>query len=89
MPEAILRREVVNRTIGDVSVRMITEVVDGVDYSTIGEDLGLILPGEMINGRVSEGRTYLELRDRMMRIERLLIEEYELDLRNLRHLCRR
>ena len=49
------RAKCVNRTIGDVNVRQITEVINGVDYSTIGEDLGLILPGEVINGRVSEG----------------------------------
>ena len=45
IPAEILRRELSNRTIGDVNVRMITEKIDGVDYSTIGEDLGLILPG--------------------------------------------
>jgi hypothetical protein len=46
----VLSRELSNRTIGDVNVRMITENIDGVDYSTIGEDLGLILPGEKIGG---------------------------------------
>lgn len=81
VPEAMIAREVVNRTIGDVNVRRITEVVGGVDYSTIGEDLGLILPGEVINGRVSDGRTYLDMRERMMRFERLLLEEYNWDLR--------
>ncbi len=77
----VIAREVVNRTIGDVNVRRITEVVGGVDYSTIGEDLGLILPGERINGRISDGRTYLDLRDRMMCFERILLEEYDWDLR--------
>jgi aspartate/methionine/tyrosine aminotransferase len=81
VPDAVIARGVVNRTIGDVNVRRITEVVNGVDYSTIGEDLGLILPGEVINGRVSEGRTYLDLRERMMRFERILLEEYHWDLR--------
>ena len=78
---AVIEREVVNRTIGDVNVRLITEQVGGVDYSTIGEDLGLILPGERINGRISDGRTYLALRERMMHFERVLLEDYGFDVR--------
>lgn len=81
VPDAVIAHEVVNRTIGDVNVRRITEIVNGVDYSTIGEDLGLILPGEVINGRISEGRTYLDLRERMMHFERILLEDYSWDLR--------
>ena len=81
IPQDIIEHEVVNRTIGDVNVRLITEVVDGVDYSTIGEDLGIILPGERINGRVSTGQTYLDVRERMMHFERLLLEEYHWDMR--------
>ncbi len=81
IPEAVIARMVINRTIGDVDVRRITEVVDGVDYSTIGEDLGIILPGETINGRVSAGRTYLELREHMMQFERRLLQEYGFDSR--------
>jgi len=80
--QAVIDAEVVNRTIGDVNVRQITEVYDGVDYSTIGEDLGIILPGETINGRVSEGRTYREVRERMLELERRLLREYRFDLRN-------
>lgn len=81
IPAAVIARMVINRTIGDVDVRRITEVVDGVDYSTIGEDLGIILPGETINGRVSAGQTYLELRERMMQLERRLLQEYGFDPR--------
>jgi aspartate/methionine/tyrosine aminotransferase len=81
IPQALLDRLVINRTIGDVDVRRITEVVDGVDYSTIGEDLGVILPGETINGRVSDGRTYLEMRERMMEFERRLLQEFRFDHR--------
>lgn len=81
IPDAVVARMVVNRTIGDVDVRRITETVAGVDYSTIGEDLGIILPGETINGRVSDGRTYLELRERMMQFERRLLQEYHFDHR--------
>ncbi len=81
IPAPVIASEVVNRTIGDVNVRLITEVTGGVDYSTIGEDLGLILPGEEINGRVSMGATYLELRERMTELERRLLRDYGWDMR--------
>lgn len=77
----VLAREVVNRTIGDVNVRMITEKVGGVDYTTIGEDLGLILPGERIGGRISAGHVRRELVKREEEIERRLLEEYNWDMR--------
>ena len=77
----VLAREVVDRTIGDVNVRYITEEIGGVDYSTIGEDLGLILPGEEINGRVSDGRVHYELARREDAIERRLLDEYGWDMR--------
>jgi aspartate/methionine/tyrosine aminotransferase len=81
IPQTVIDAEVVNRTIGDVNVRLITEVYDGVDYSTIGEDLGIILPGETINGRVSTGESYRELRERMLNLERRLLTEYGFDMR--------
>jgi aspartate/methionine/tyrosine aminotransferase len=81
VPDAVIQATVVNRTIGDVNVRLISEVTGGVDYSTIGEDLGIILPGEVINGRVSDGRVYLELRQRMLDAERQLLQEYHFDPR--------
>src|SRR5436190_8160442 len=77
----ILAREVVNRTIGDVNVRWITEKIGGVDYSTIGEDLGLILPGEEIGGRISDGRRHVELQKREDEIERRLLSDYNWDMR--------
>lgn len=77
----IIDREIANRTIGDVNVRMITEKIDGVDYTTIGEDLGLILPGEEIGGRVSSGEVYRELNRREEEIERRLLSEYHWDMR--------
>jgi aspartate/methionine/tyrosine aminotransferase len=79
VPEPVIAAHVVNRTIGDVDVRRITEVYNGVDYSTIGEDLGVILPGEVINGRVSDGATYLEIRRRMLEFERRLLADYGFD----------
>lgn len=81
IPQSVISAEVVNRSIGDVNVRKITEIYQGVDYSTIGEDLGIILPGEEINGRVSDGKMYLELRERMMEFERRLLTEYNFDSR--------
>ncbi len=77
----VLDREVVNRTIGDVNVRWITEKIGGVDYTTIGEDLGLILPGEEIGGRISDGRVHNELNRREEAIERRLLKEYNWDMR--------
>src|SRR5438270_3669972 len=77
----VLDREVVNRTIGDVNVRWITEKIDGVDYTTIGEDLGIILPGEEIGGRMSDGRVHNELNRREDEIERRLLKDYNWDMR--------
>jgi aspartate/methionine/tyrosine aminotransferase len=79
--QKVLARELVNRTIGDVNVRMITERIGGVDYSTIGEDLGLILPGEVIAGRVSDGKVHEELNRREEQIEMRLLTEYSWDMR--------
>jgi aspartate/methionine/tyrosine aminotransferase len=77
----ILQRELVNRTIGDVNVRMITENVGGVDYSTIGEDLGIILPGEEIAGRISDGAVHTELNRREEEIELRLLRDHSWDVR--------
>jgi aspartate/methionine/tyrosine aminotransferase len=77
----VLRRELVNRTIGDVNVRMITENMGGVDYSTIGEDLGIILPGEEIAGRISDGAVHEELHRREAEIELRLLYDYHWDMR--------
>jgi aspartate/methionine/tyrosine aminotransferase len=86
----VLQRELVNRTIGDVNVRAITENVGGVDYSTIGEDLGIILPGEEIavrgpDGhpahRISDGAVHTELNRREEEIELRLLRDYGWDIR--------
>lgn len=77
----IITQEIVNRTIGDVNVRAITEKIGGVDYTTIGEDLGLILAGEEIGGRVSDGRVHYELDRREEEIEKRLLRDYNWDMR--------
>lgn len=79
--QELIEQEIANRTIGDVNVRAITENIDGVDYSTIGEDLGLILPGEKIGNRVSDGRVYHELDRRAQEIEMRLLRDYQWDMR--------
>lgn len=73
--EEVLVSELVNRTIGDVNVRQITEKIDGVDYTTIGEDLGVILPGEEIGGRISDGAVHTELNRREAEIELKLLDQ--------------
>ena len=78
---AVIDREVVNRSIGDVNVRLITEKIGGVDYTTIGEDLGLVLPGEEIGGRTSTGATHRELVRKEEEIERRLLRDYNWDMR--------
>jgi aspartate/methionine/tyrosine aminotransferase len=79
--DEVIASEIANRTIGDVNVRLITEKIDGVDYTTIGEDLGLILPGEEIGGRISTGEVRRELTRREEVIERRLLDEYNWDMR--------
>lgn len=81
IPPEIVAQEVANRTIGDVNVRLISEMIDGVDYSTIGEDLGIIIQGEGIGGRISTGVVRRELARREEVIERRLLDEYNWDVR--------
>jgi aspartate/methionine/tyrosine aminotransferase len=73
----IMRSEIVNRTIGDVNLRLITECEGEPggpgDYRLLAEDLGIALPGEQLSGYVATGETYLWLRDQMLQIERELL----------------
>jgi len=71
--EEIIDANVVNRTIGDVDLRRVVEREDGVDYSQLADEVGIALPGEVINGRAASGATYLWLREQMMEAERLLL----------------
>ncbi len=87
LSEAAIAAEVQNRSIGDVDVRLIREREPGAapgspgDFSTIPEDLGIILPGEEINGHISDGAGYLKLREKMTNFERRLLSEYHFDVR--------
>src|SRR5258707_1832042 len=73
----VMSAEVVNRTIGDVNVRLITECEGETggpgDYRRLADDLGVALPGEQLAGYVATGETYLWLRDQAQEIERELL----------------
>ncbi|OWA20433.1 hypothetical protein B9W64_06675 [Streptomyces sp. CS159] len=75
---AAVRLEIVNRTIGDVNVRLIDEC-DGEeggprDYRLLADELGIALPGEDLHGRPASGKGYQWLRDRMADEERDLLD---------------
>ena len=75
-PEAI-RLEIVNRTIGDVDVRRITECEGEPggpqDYRLLADELGIALPGEDLNGTTATGDAYRWLRGQMLEAERELL----------------
>lgn len=80
----VIQSEIVNRTIGDVNVRLITEregAEGGAgDYRCLADELGVALPGEVCAGYVATGETYLWLRDQALEIERDLLRQ-GIDLR--------
>ncbi len=82
--EEVIQAEIVNRTIGDVNVRWITECEGkeggSGDYRMLAEELGVALPNENIHGYNAPGTTYLWLRDQMLELERELLENH-FDLR--------
>ena len=80
----VVSTEIVNRTIGDVNVRLITECEGEAggpgDYRLLADDLGVALPGEQLAGSVASGETYRWLRDQVEQIERELLQQ-GIDLR--------
>ena len=82
--EEVLQTEIVNRTIGDVDLRKITECEGRPggpgDYRLLADELGVALPDEQLHGYVASGETYMWLRDQMMRCERELLQQ-GIDLR--------
>lgn len=80
----VISSEIVNRTIGDVNVRLITECEGEPggpgDYRMLADELGVALPGEQLAGYVATGETYLWLRAQMQEIERELLRQ-GIDLR--------
>ena len=77
--EEIIRTEIVNRTIGDVDLRRVSECEGEAggpaDYRMLGDELGVALPGEQIHGYTVSGDTYLWLRQEMMHCERALLQQ--------------
>lgn len=75
--KAATRLEITNRTIGDVNVRCITECEGEEggpgDYRLLGDELGIALPGEDLNGYRASGRGYRWLREQMLDAERQLL----------------
>lgn len=75
--EEVMRSEIVNRTIGDVNLRLVNECEGEPggpgDYRLLAEELGIALPGEALHGYTAAGETYLWLRNEMMNCERLLL----------------
>ncbi|HLH63995.1 MAG TPA: pyridoxal phosphate-dependent aminotransferase [Ktedonobacteraceae bacterium] len=84
LAEEVIRSEIVNRTIGDVNLRNITEYEGEPggprDYRLLADELGVALPGEPLHGYLSSGETYLWLREQMQVCERELLQR-GIDLR--------
>src|SRR6266705_1843996 len=82
--EEVLQSEIVNRTIGDVNLRRVTECEGEPggrgDYRLLADELGVALPGEQLHGYVASGETYIWLRDQMQQCERELLQQ-GIDLR--------
>ncbi|TDD54177.1 pyridoxal phosphate-dependent aminotransferase [Kribbella antibiotica] len=74
---AVVRREIVDRTIGDVDLRQVTECEGEPggpgDFRMLADELGVALPGENINGYVASGAGYRSLREYMVDAERQLL----------------
>ncbi len=77
--EEILQAEIVNRTIGDVNLRRVSECEGSpggpADYRMLADELGVALPGEVLHGYTASGDTYLWLREEMMHCERVLLQQ--------------
>jgi aspartate/methionine/tyrosine aminotransferase len=80
IPESIINQEIVNRTIGDIDVRRISAEDDGPEYVSLADEMGLALPGELIGGYVATGERALQIHQRMMDLERELLDQH-VDLR--------
>jgi aspartate/methionine/tyrosine aminotransferase len=75
----VVSSEIVNRTIGDVNARLITECEGEAggpgDYRLLADELGVALPGEHLAGFTASGETYRWLRDQAEEIERELLQQ--------------
>jgi aspartate/methionine/tyrosine aminotransferase len=79
LDDEVMRAGIVNRTIGDVDLRRVTECEGEPggtgDYRLLADELGVALPGEQISGYTATGDTYLWLRQQMQECERLLLDQ--------------
>jgi len=77
--EEVIQSEIVNRTIGDVDLRKVTECEGEAggpgDYRLLADELGVALPNEQLHGYVASGETYLWLRYQMQQCERDLLQQ--------------
>lgn len=77
--EEVIQANIVNRTIGDVDLRGVTEFVGEAggpgDYRLLADELGIALPGERLHGYTASGEIYLWLREQMQAYERILLEQ--------------
>ncbi|HEY4034114.1 MAG TPA: pyridoxal phosphate-dependent aminotransferase [Ktedonobacteraceae bacterium] len=75
--EEVIRSEIMNRTIGDVNLRLVTEYEGEMggpgDYRRLADEMGVALPNEQLCNYIATGETYLWLRAQMMECERLLL----------------
>lgn len=82
--QQVIESEIVNRTIGDVNLRLVTECEGEPggpdDYRMLADELGVALPNENIHGYIATGETYLWLRNQMMDCEQSLLAQ-NFDLR--------
>ncbi len=78
--EDIIRSEIVNRTIGDINLRLVTECEGEPggpgDYRHLADEMGVALPQEQLCGYTATGEAYLWLRAQMMECERLLLAHH-------------
>jgi len=78
--EAIIQAEIVNRTIGDVDLRRVSECEGEAggagDFRMLADEIGVALPGEQLYGYTASGETYLWLREQMMECERILLQQH-------------
>ncbi|HZS77811.1 MAG TPA: pyridoxal phosphate-dependent aminotransferase [Ktedonobacteraceae bacterium] len=80
--DEVIQAEIVNRTIGDVNLRLVTECEGEPggpgDYRMLADELGVALPGEQLHGYTATGETYLWLREQMQVYEsELLAQRYD------------
>ncbi|MBN1172325.1 MAG: 3-isopropylmalate dehydrogenase [Micromonosporaceae bacterium] len=77
LDQAAVGLEIVNRTIGDVNLRLVTECEGAAggpgDYRRLADEVGIALPGEALPGHTATGEVYQWLRRQMLDTERQLL----------------